>query len=53
MATYVLLFGALLGLIAGLAICYWKQLKSAYENRDTIGAAGNIYDSASSIFKKL
>lgn len=53
MATYVFLFGALVGLIAGLAICYWKQLKSTYDNRDTIGAASNIYDSASSIFKKL
>jgi len=43
-ATYTFLFGALIGLIVGLGICYWKQISSVYQNRDKITSAANLYD---------
>jgi hypothetical protein len=37
------LIGAgIIGFLLGLVFCFWKQLKSAYDNRETIGAAGDV-----------
>lgn len=37
-----LIGAAVIGFLVGLIICYWKQLKSAYDNRETIGAASDV-----------
>lgn len=49
MATYTFLFGALVGLIAGLAICYWKQINAVVTNRDKISALSAAFDAASGV----
>lgn len=38
----MLVGAAIIGFLLGLLVCYWKQLKSAYDNRDAIGAAGDV-----------
>jgi hypothetical protein len=40
MSTFIL--GGLIGLLLGLAWCYWKQIQLAYSNRDAISSAGNL-----------
>ena len=38
----MLVGAAVIGFLVGLVLCYYKQLKSAYDNREAIGAAGDI-----------
>ena len=33
---------AIIGFLIGLVLCYWKQLKGAYEHRDEISAASDV-----------
>lgn len=39
-----LILGGIIGLLLGLAWCYWKQINAAYQNRDAISAASRLYD---------
>ena len=45
-ATYTFLFGALIGLIIGLGVCYWKQISSVVTNKDKLASIANLYDAA-------
>jgi hypothetical protein len=36
------LLGAIIGILAGLAYCYWHAIMTAYQNRDVIAAGGNV-----------
>lgn len=37
-----LILGGIIGLMIGLAWCYWNQIQAAYRNRDAISAVGNL-----------
>ena len=37
------LFGALVGFLLGLIVCYGKQLLGLYQKRDVISAASDLY----------
>ena len=41
-----LILGGIIGLLIGLAWCYWKQITAAYQNRDLISSGSNLYSSA-------
>lgn len=41
-----LILGGIIGLLLGLAWCYWKQIQDVYQNRDLISSGGNLYDAA-------
>lgn len=47
--TYAFLFGALLGLVAGLLICYWKQATSVIQNKDKISAVSGLFSSLENV----
>jgi hypothetical protein len=34
--------GAIIGVLVGLLICYYKQLQSAYANRDVLSSGANL-----------
>lgn len=38
----MLIGAAIIGFLIGLVVCYWKQLKGAYDQRETIGAAADV-----------
>lgn len=38
----MLLGAAVIGFLLGLVVCYYKQLKAAYDNRETIGAVTDV-----------
>ena len=51
-----LIGAAIIGFLLGLVICYYKQLKSAYDNRETIGAASDVLtgiEGAKTLYEKL
>jgi len=48
-----LIYGTVIGLLLGLAYCYWKQLNQAYQNRGLIGAAGDFQTSAQNLWTQL
>lgn len=37
-----LLLGGVLGLLLGLAWCYWQQIQTAYNNRDLISSGSTL-----------
>lgn len=41
-----LIGAAIIGFLVGLVFCYWKQLQSAYQNRETIGAVSDVVGGA-------
>ncbi len=48
------LFGAIVGLLLGLIIAYWGQIKKVYQNKDKIGAlndASTAFDEIRQAFK--
>jgi hypothetical protein len=48
------LFGAIVGLLLGLIIAYWGQIKKVYQNKDKIGAisdASSALDELRAAFK--
>lgn len=49
MATYTFLFGVVIGLVAGLAICYFKQIKTVVQNKDKISSIANVIDAATGV----
>jgi hypothetical protein len=49
-------FGGIVGLLLGLAWCYYRQLQAAYQNRNLISSGGNLVASAQDFYalvKKL
>ena len=48
-----LILGGIIGLLIGLAWCYWRQIQLAYENRDAISATGRLFDDISAIKEGL
>lgn len=40
------MLGAIVGFLLGLLLCYWKQVKGLYENRDLISSGSNLASSA-------
>ncbi len=42
--TYAFILGALLGLVAGLLICFWKQINTVVQNKDKISAVSGLFD---------
>lgn len=45
--------GGILGLLLGLAWCYWKQIRTAYENKDLISSGTDLYSSAQNFWGQL
>lgn len=41
-----LILGGILGLLLGLAWCYWKQIQVAYQNKDLISSGSDLYSAA-------
>lgn len=41
-----LLLGGVLGLLLGLAWCYWQQITAAYNNRGLIQSGSNLVTDA-------
>lgn len=39
------ILGGIIGLLAGLLWCYWKQINAVYENRDLISKGGTAVSS--------
>lgn len=37
---------AIIGFLVGLVFCFWRQLKTAYDNRETLGAASDVIGGA-------
>ena len=48
-----LLLGGLLGLLLGLAWCYWQQIQTVYKNRDLISNVTNLQGDVNSLLQKL
>jgi hypothetical protein len=46
-------FGAVVGLLVGLAWCYYKQLQAAYENRNLISSGGNLVGAAQDFWAQV
>ena len=46
-------FGAVVGLLLGLAWCYYKQLQAAYANRNLISSGGNLVASAQDFYAQV
>lgn len=37
-----LILGGILGLLIGLAWCYWNQIRAAYQNKDLLISGSNL-----------
>lgn len=48
-----LILGGIIGLLVGLAWCYWKQIQAAYDNRDLISSGSDLYSSAQNFWMQL
>jgi len=48
-----LILGGIIGLLIGLAWCYWKQIQAAYNNRDLISSGSNLYQDAQDFYSQL
>ncbi len=48
-----LIYGTVIGLLLGLAYCYWKQLQLGYDNRGLIGAASDLQTAGSNFIGQL
>jgi hypothetical protein len=47
------ILAAIIGLLAGLAWCYYKQLQTAYNNRGLIGDVSTITTAGQDIWNKI
>ena len=45
--------GAVIGLLLGLAYCYWKAINAAYQNRDVIGKGVALAGAAQDFYGAL
>jgi len=48
-----LILGGIIGLLIGLAWCYWRQIQTAYQNRDIISSGANLYAAAQDFAQKI
>ena len=48
-----IILGGIIGLLIGLAWCYWKQIRAAYDNRDLISSGSDLYSSAQAFYGQL
>lgn len=48
-----LILGAIVGLLVGLGYCYWKQIQTAYQNKDLISSGTNFYDAGATFLSQL
>lgn len=48
-----LIYGTIIGLLLGLAYCYWKQIMSAYNNRGVLGAGDTLLSDAQTFYSNL
>ena len=44
-----LLWGMVIGFLLGVALCYAKQIKAAYDAKDKISALGQLSDAVGSV----
>ena len=51
--TLSLIYGTVIGLLLGLAWCYWKQIKVAQQNSGLIQSGSNLYNSASDFINQV
>lgn len=47
------LLGGIIGLLLGLAWCYWKQIQLAYRNQDLISSGQNLYSDVQNFWGQL
>jgi len=45
--------GAVIGVLLGLAICYYKQIKSAVQNKDKISAGLNLVQAGANFLEQF
>ncbi len=50
-STFIL--GGIVGLLLGLLICYYKQIKAVYDHRDVISSGSNLISSAQDFYGDL
>ena len=36
------ILAGIIGFLIGLAVCYWKQIQTVYQNRDLIESGANV-----------
>jgi hypothetical protein len=48
-----LIYGTIVGLLLGLAYCYWKSINVAYQNRGLINAGSNVIDDVQNLFSEI
>jgi hypothetical protein len=48
-----ILGGAVIGFLLGLIYCYWRQIQTAYENRDLISSGGNLVSDAQAFWGQI
>lgn len=48
-----IILGGIIGLLLGLAWCYWKQIQTAYANRDLLSSGSDLYASAQNFWGQL
>jgi len=46
-----IVLSALIGFLLGLGLCYYGQLKKVVENRDKIGAIGDLVEAGTKTFE--
>ncbi len=51
MSSFIL--GALVGLLTGLLIAYWKQINFLYQNKGTIEDVNNVIQSGGNLLQKI
>jgi len=47
------IFGAIVGFLLGLLLCYYQQIKAAYDKRNLISSGTNVVSSVQSFIGEL
>jgi hypothetical protein len=42
-----------IGVLVGLIVCYWNQIKAVYENRNLISSGANLIDAGQDFFSQV
>ncbi len=48
-----LILGGIIGLLLGLAWCYWKQIQAAYQQKDVISSGMDLYSAAQNFWSQV
>jgi hypothetical protein len=51
--TSTFILGGIVGLLLGLLICYYKQIRLAYENRGLISAGSDLASASQNFITEL